>query len=154
MCLVAEIARYCHRIQRRAEAGFPLIGNDFSRLVNRIRVPQALPEKTGRPVILMIGRLLPVKRPWVYFEIAKRLPDYEFLVVGEMDYRKHLKQIVEEAKAIPNLKFPFHRARRSNHEWTRMNTNIKKQNYSCEFVSIRGSNALERPSHAQQPRIS
>ena len=116
-------------LAERAHAGFPLIGNDFSRLVNRIAVPPVPPKKSGRPVILFIGRLLPVKRPWVYFEIAKRLPDYEFLVVGEMDNREHLKQIVEEAKAIPNLKMLGKRTGRDlyevlNRSWLLVNTSI------------------------------
>lgn len=126
--------KFCCGVQEtwlagRAQAGFPLIGNDFSRLVNRIGVPQAPAEKTGRPAILLIGRLLPVKRPWVYFEIARRLPDYEFLVVGEMDKREHLKQIVEEAKVIPNLKMLGKRTGRDLHEvlnrtWLLVNTSI------------------------------
>lgn len=116
-------------LAERAEAGFPLVGKSFSRLVNRIAVPPKPAAKTGRPVILSIGRLLPVKRPWVYFEIAKRLPDYEFLHVGAMDKREHLKEIVEEAKAIPNLKMLGERTGRDLHEvldktWLLVNTSI------------------------------
>jgi len=116
-------------LAERAEAGFPLVGKNFFRLVNRIGVPPAPAAKTGRPVILFIGRLLPVKRPWVYFEIAKRLPDYEFLVVGEMDKRRHLEPIVEEAKSIPNLSLLGKRTGSDLHEaldraWLLVNTSI------------------------------
>ncbi len=92
-------------LQDRARDGFPLIGKEFSRLVNRINVPKTTVVKDPRPNALFIGRLVPVKRPWIYFELARRFPEVEFNVVGEPDHRMHLTQILKEAQQVPNLRF-------------------------------------------------
>lgn len=116
-------------MSERARAGFPLIGNNFYRLVNRIQVPHKNPVKSEQPTVLFIGRLLPVKRPWIYFEIAKRFPDVTFLVVGEMDARQHLKEVISGAQNIPNLKLLGKRTGRDLEDllektWVLINTSI------------------------------
>jgi len=89
----------------RSRSGYPLIGNEFSRLVNRIKVPQGVVEKSASPAVLFIGRLVAVKRPWIYFELARRFPEVEFLVVGEMDRNQHQADTIKDAEQIPNLRF-------------------------------------------------
>jgi glycosyltransferase involved in cell wall biosynthesis len=89
----------------RTRAGYPLIGDDFSRLVNRIQVPEGDLEKSPRPMVLFIGRLVAVKRPWIYFELARRFPKVDFCVVGEMDRKQHQEQLVRDACRTPNLRF-------------------------------------------------
>ena len=43
-------------------------------------------EKTERPAIVFLGRLDPVKRPWLIFEIARRLPECDFFVMGKSHF--------------------------------------------------------------------
>jgi len=113
----------------RAQAACPWIGDDAVRMVNRVPIPAAASGKPTRPTLLFIGRLVPVKRPWIYFEIAKRLPEYDFLVVGELDREQHLREMVDEAGTIPNLTFlgrrvdaDFHRV--IERAWLLVNTSI------------------------------
>jgi glycosyltransferase involved in cell wall biosynthesis len=113
----------------RAQAACPWIGDDAVRMVNRIPIAATRSEKPTRPTLLFIGRLVPVKRPWIYFEIAKRLPDYDFLVVGELDRQQHLRKIVDEARTIPNLQFVGRRVDADLHRvieraWLLVNTSI------------------------------
>jgi len=113
----------------RARAACSWIDRDCHRLVNRIAIPATLPKKAERPTMLFIGRLVPVKRPWLYFEIAKRLPDYDFLVVGELDRRQRLRELVASAQDIPNLRFLGNRVGADLHgvigrSWLLVNTSI------------------------------
>lgn len=55
--------------------------------------------------ILFLGRLVAVKRPWLYFELAKILPNYKFYVCGSGE---DLKEIVQKYKGVKNLEFMGH----------------------------------------------
>lgn len=55
--------------------------------------------------VIFLGRLVAVKRPWIYFEIAKQMPEYEFYVCGQ---GKEIDDIIEKYKDIKNLKFMGH----------------------------------------------
>ena len=52
-----------------------------------------------------MGRLVAVKRPWIYFELAKLLPKYTFYVCGQGE---EVRDIIEKYKDIKNLKFMGH----------------------------------------------
>lgn len=44
----------------------------------------ALPlAEAPRPRVVFLGRLDPIKRPWVFVELARRLPEADFLVLGQ-----------------------------------------------------------------------
>ena len=43
-------------------------------------VPDA--PKAERPTIVFLGRLDPIKRPWLFIEVARRIPDAEFVLLG------------------------------------------------------------------------
>lgn len=58
-----------------------------------------------RNSILFLGRLTAVKRPWLYFELAKILPEYKFYVCGSGE---ELKDIILKYKDVKNLKFMGH----------------------------------------------
>lgn len=38
--------------------------------------------KSSRPRVLFLGRLDPIKRPWVFWRLAERLPEVEFICLG------------------------------------------------------------------------
>jgi len=57
------------------------------------------------PMVLWVANVRAVKRPEIALEIAKRVPDVQFVMVGGA-VRKHERyydQIMQQAKAIPNL---------------------------------------------------
>jgi glycosyltransferase involved in cell wall biosynthesis len=53
-----------------------------------LRLPFApAARKSERPSVVFLGRLDPIKRPWLVFELAERLPDVEFVVMGRTHFR-------------------------------------------------------------------
>jgi glycosyltransferase involved in cell wall biosynthesis len=62
-------------------------------------------EKTAKPSVCMLSRLDPVKRPWLYFELAKRFPGVDFIVCGHSGYPHIINPMLEKYKPLENLKF-------------------------------------------------
>jgi glycosyltransferase involved in cell wall biosynthesis len=53
-----------------------------------------------------LGRLEDVKRGWLFCEIAKKLPEYEFYVLGKANTSKEKNiAVFERYKNLPNLHF-------------------------------------------------
>ena len=44
-------------------------------------------EKHARPRVIFLGRLDPIKRPWIFAELAKEFPHIEFLFLGQAHFR-------------------------------------------------------------------
>jgi len=76
-------------------------------LPNPIEIPRKVKfkDKSQQPTILFLGRLDPIKRPWIFFEIAKQLPEYQFLVAGKPHNYRYMKNKIEPYKKLKNLKF-------------------------------------------------
>ena len=55
--------------------------------------------------VIFLGRLTPVKRPWIYFELAKYFPEKNFYVCGQ---GIEVDKIIEKYKDVKNLKFMGH----------------------------------------------
>lgn len=53
-------------------------------LPNIVPPPQVPIRKSKRPSVLFLGRLDPIKRPWLFFELAERFPEVDFLVLGQL----------------------------------------------------------------------
>ncbi|MBI5874101.1 MAG: glycosyltransferase [Candidatus Omnitrophica bacterium] len=58
-----------------------------------------------KPSFLFLGRLDPVKRPWLYFDIAKRCPEYDFYVAGMTHFKEGMDEIICKYQTLKNLKF-------------------------------------------------
>lgn len=43
-------------------------------------------QKAERPTVAFLGRLDPIKRPWLAIELARRLPEVEFVVMGQSHF--------------------------------------------------------------------
>ncbi len=63
------------------------------------------PEYSDTPSFLFLARLDPIKRPWVFCELAKRFPKAEFLVAGQPNTPEMMDEVLAKYKNIPNLKF-------------------------------------------------
>jgi glycosyltransferase involved in cell wall biosynthesis len=42
--------------------------------------------KSARPRVLFLGRLDPIKRPWLFIELARAFPDVEFMILGRAHF--------------------------------------------------------------------
>jgi glycosyltransferase involved in cell wall biosynthesis len=42
--------------------------------------------KSPRPTVAFVGRLDPIKRPWLVFELARRLPEVDFVLAGRLHF--------------------------------------------------------------------
>ncbi len=60
-------------------------------------------------MILFLGRIESVKRGWLFCEIAKKCPEYEFYMLGQT-FRdsEHNSKIMNKYQNIPNLHFAGH----------------------------------------------
>ncbi|GGZ85377.1 glycoside hydrolase [Ignatzschineria indica] len=59
--------------------------------------------------IIFLGRIDSVKRGWLFCEIAKQLPEYDFFVLGKYQHESdRMKSILEEYNKLPNLTFVGH----------------------------------------------
>jgi len=60
---------------------------------------------SSRPSILFLGRLDPVKRPWIFFELAKLFSGVDFIVAGITHFPEIMNPVISGYTSIPNLKF-------------------------------------------------
>jgi glycosyltransferase involved in cell wall biosynthesis len=57
------------------------------------------------PSFCYLGRLDPIKRPWIYFELAKLFPDFDFYVAGVTHFKELMDPIIARYLNVKNLKF-------------------------------------------------
>jgi glycosyltransferase involved in cell wall biosynthesis len=62
-----------------AVASLELLPNPLDVVPGRMR-------KSPTPRVLFLGRLDPIKRPWVFVELARRFPGVEFLMLGQSHF--------------------------------------------------------------------
>jgi glycosyltransferase involved in cell wall biosynthesis len=65
---------------------YGLAVDEVSLLPNPLDVVPDDVERTSRPTIVFLGRLDPVKRPWLFVELARRFPSVEFVMVGQSHF--------------------------------------------------------------------
>ena len=74
-------------------------------LPNPITMPPEGPITfSKKPSLLFLGRLDPIKRPWIYFELAKRFPSVDFYVAGPTHFPHLIDPILKKYVDVPNLK--------------------------------------------------
>lgn len=62
-----------------------------------------------KDMIIFLGRIESVKRGWLFCEIAKAMPEYEFYVLGKTTREKERNSaVLEKYMPIPNLHFAGH----------------------------------------------
>lgn len=71
--------------REKAPGAYGLAEEPISLLPNPLAVvPDA--EEGLRPSVVFLGRLDPIKRPWVFAELARRFPQVDFLVLGRSHF--------------------------------------------------------------------
>ncbi|MCM8773781.1 MAG: glycosyltransferase family 4 protein [Candidatus Omnitrophica bacterium] len=82
--------------------------SDISPIV--LPIPVDIPKLDGlsyspKPSVCFLARLDPPKRPWIFFELARRFKDVDFLVAGKTHFPKIMEPILKEYNSLPNLRF-------------------------------------------------
>ena len=80
-------------------------------LPNPVDIDENFDVKTykKKDMIIFLGRIESVKRGWLFCEIAKRMPQYEFYVLGKTTREKEKNSaIMDRYTNIPNLHFAGH----------------------------------------------
>jgi len=113
----------------RARKAFSLDNTKVATLINPIPAKMKSVTKSEKPTVLFVGRLVAIKRPWIYCEIAKRFPNVDFLVLGEMDRKKTLKKFLPLSGDIPNVHFLSNKVGKAKEAifekaWLLVNTSI------------------------------
>jgi glycosyltransferase involved in cell wall biosynthesis len=73
-------------------------------LPNIERVPEAIPQKSDGPTACFVGRFDRRKRPELYIELARSVPEVTFLMVGRAEDAAWQRQLEEMAAPVDNLK--------------------------------------------------
>lgn len=60
---------------------------------------------SSKPSVCFLGRLDPIKRPWIFFELAKRFKDVDFIIAGKTHFPQLMNPIIDKYLSVPNLKF-------------------------------------------------
>lgn len=133
----------------RARATYGLPDMRAHLLATPIDLPtidgSATASESERPSLLFLGRLDPVKRPWIAFEIAARHPELDVLVAGHVHQPESMAHWLERYAHLPNLKLLGHvdgaaKDRLLRSCWALLNTSV----HEAEPVSF-----LEAFSHAK-----
>jgi glycosyltransferase involved in cell wall biosynthesis len=79
---------------------------------NPVEIDYDFPVETHQKknMVLFLGRIESVKRGWLFCEIAKRMPEYEFYMLGQTfrHSEKNEKIVGPYREGIPNLHFVGH----------------------------------------------
>jgi len=115
----------------------PLIKHTFKLpynpqfLPNPVEVPNYKLRKNDQPTVLYLARLDPVKRPWIFFKVAKKMPDVQFVYTGKSHVPWFDAKMRHVASKIPNLVglghiFEDEIKRLLEKSWILMNCSIKE----------------------------
>jgi glycosyltransferase involved in cell wall biosynthesis len=103
-------------------------------------------QRSARPSLLFLGRLDPVKRPWIAFELAARHPQLDVLVAGQANHPELLAPWLARYAKLPNLKLLGHvdgaeKDRLLRSCWALLNTSV----HEAEPVSFMEAFSYGKP---------
>ena len=92
-----------------------------------LQLDSTVTPKTDKPSVVFLGRLDPIKRPWVFVEVARTMPDVDFILMGQAHHKppgawapEHLPTNVQWAGHIENDQ----KWRAVSSAWALVNTSI------------------------------
>lgn len=65
---------------------YGVVPAEVSFLPNIINLDPGEPSKSARPRVIFLGRLDPIKRPWLFAKLAEQFADVEFLFLGQSHF--------------------------------------------------------------------
>lgn len=84
---------------------------------------------SDRPSFCFLGRLDPIKRPWIFCELAKRFKDFYFCLAGNTHFSKVMDPVMKRYRELPNIHFLGHidgkrKDQLLSESWALINTSI------------------------------
>lgn len=79
------------------------LAEDPGLLPKPIEVPQGRFDKADEPLCAFVGRFDPRKRPKMFIDLARRMPEIRFVMVGRAHDAGYQRQIEQQAALTPNL---------------------------------------------------
>ena len=76
-----------HHLADKIPATYGARPQHVAVLPNILEPPREDVRKAERPRVVFLGRLDPIKRPWVFVELARRFPEVEFILLGKMHFQ-------------------------------------------------------------------
>ena len=101
--LLAGHARY---LEEKVEGTYGLHPDRYEFLPDPVRLPSVVREESPEPTVLFLGRTDPIKRPWLFFELARRMPDVRFSLLGQAHFTGAGAWVPDEVPA--NLELAGH----------------------------------------------
>jgi len=80
------MAGHAHYLEDKLEGTYGFRTPEYGFLPDPIRFPNVQREPSSRPSVVFLGRTDPVKRPWLFFELAERNPEISFYLLGQMHF--------------------------------------------------------------------
>jgi glycosyltransferase involved in cell wall biosynthesis len=74
-------------LSRFLESTYHVSGVACTFLPNIVTIDVRQVIKNQQPRVIFLGRLDPIKRPWVFVELARRFPEVEFLMLGQSHFQ-------------------------------------------------------------------
>lgn len=81
------------------------INKKYTFIPNPVHIPHRTMQKAERPTVTFLGRLDTIKRPEMFFELARRFPHIDFLVMGKATDDAKDRTFREQFASNKNLKF-------------------------------------------------
>jgi glycosyltransferase involved in cell wall biosynthesis len=67
--------------------------------------PPAVVKKSTSPLVVFVGRLVPIKRPEIFLDVAGRFPGVRFVVIGGGSDEGYARDMRRRADALNNVEF-------------------------------------------------
>jgi glycosyltransferase involved in cell wall biosynthesis len=111
---------------------------------NVVNYDETVIQKSKKPIVIFLGRLDPVKRPWLFVELSRHFPEVKFLVLGKRHF--HGEGSWKPVKTPENLKFLGHLTGKDKYKilskaWMMVNTSIHEESPVSVFECL----AFETP---------
>jgi glycosyltransferase involved in cell wall biosynthesis len=100
-------------------------------LPNPVIVPDKLPEKSGDPTVLFLGRLDGEKKPEEFMHLAERFPDVKFIAAGASHDPEYDRMLRRKYEVVPNLRLTgfidgLEKSRILDDSWILVNTSVSE----------------------------
>jgi glycosyltransferase involved in cell wall biosynthesis len=115
------------RLADKCEETYGVRPRELIFLPNIIEIDPGAELKSNKPRVVFLGRLDPIKRPWLFVELARHFPHVEFLFLGQSHFERSWPRAGE---SVPeNVHFMGHvdgeeKVRALRSAWALVNTSI------------------------------
>ncbi len=131
-------------IVRKIEDAYGIEPPEFFCLPNPIQLNPPTVKKSEQPTVVFLGRLDPVKRPWLFSELARHFPQVEFRFLGKSHFSGPGSWRADDL--APNVRLLGHvgeeeKLRLLSEAWVAINTSV----HEALAVSFQEALACETP---------